>query len=101
MKATGKIRYVDDLGRVVIPKEVRTQLNIKEGTALEVYTDYVGNSPTVCFTKLSSSFTEEIDSLKDRAADVMETAGEFALSAKFKKAIEDAAKALQEFEDKL
>lgn len=37
MKATGTIRRVDDLGRVVIPKEMRKYLNIKEGDALEVF----------------------------------------------------------------
>ena len=39
MKATGIIRRVDDLGRIVIPKEVRRQLKITEGTPMELYTD--------------------------------------------------------------
>lgn len=38
MKATGIVRRVDDLGRVVIPKEIRRTLNIREGDALEIYT---------------------------------------------------------------
>ena len=38
MKATGIVRRVDDLGRVVIPKEIRRTLAIKEGDALEIYT---------------------------------------------------------------
>lgn len=37
MKATGIIRRIDDLGRVVIPREIRRYLSIKEGDALEVY----------------------------------------------------------------
>lgn len=37
MKATGIIRRIDDLGRVVIPKEIRKNLGIKEGDALEIY----------------------------------------------------------------
>lgn len=39
MKATGLIRRIDDLGRVVIPKEIRRSLNIREGDALELYTE--------------------------------------------------------------
>lgn len=39
MKATGIVRRIDDLGRVVIPKEIRRTLRLPEGTALEIYTD--------------------------------------------------------------
>lgn len=39
MKATGIVRRIDDLGRVVIPKEIRRALRIKEGDPLELYTD--------------------------------------------------------------
>lgn len=42
MKATGVVRRIDDLGRVVIPKEIRKTLRIKEGDPLEVYTDKDG-----------------------------------------------------------
>ena len=38
MKATGIIRRIDDLGRVVIPKEIRRSLRIREGDPLEIYT---------------------------------------------------------------
>lgn len=38
MKASGIVRRVDDLGRVVIPKEIRRTLGIREGEALEIYT---------------------------------------------------------------
>ncbi|KZE79284.1 AbrB family transcriptional regulator [Paenibacillus elgii] len=38
-KATGIIRRVDDLGRVVIPKELRRTFGIEEGDALEIFTD--------------------------------------------------------------
>ena len=36
MKATGVVRRIDDLGRVVIPKEIRKTLRIKEGDPLEI-----------------------------------------------------------------
>ena len=42
MKATGIVRRIDDLGRVVIPKEIRKTLKIKEGTPLEIFTDREG-----------------------------------------------------------
>lgn len=42
MKATGIVRRIDDLGRVVIPKELRRSLKIREGDPLEIYTDKEG-----------------------------------------------------------
>ena len=39
MKATGIIRRIDDLGRVVIPKEIRKNLRIKEGDNLEIFVE--------------------------------------------------------------
>lgn len=42
MKATGIIRRIDDLGRVVIPKEIRRTMGIREGDPLEIYTDHGG-----------------------------------------------------------
>lgn len=50
MKATGIVRRIDDLGRVVIPKEIRRTLRIKEGAPLEIYTDVNGE---VIFKKYS------------------------------------------------
>lgn len=38
MKATGIVRRIDDLGRVVIPKEIRRTMAIQEGDALEIFT---------------------------------------------------------------
>lgn len=38
MRATGIVRRIDDLGRIVIPKEIRRHFGIKEGDALELYT---------------------------------------------------------------
>ena len=42
MKATGIVRRIDDLGRVVVPKEIRRVLRIREGDPLEIYTDHDG-----------------------------------------------------------
>ena len=44
MKATGIVRRIDDLGRVVIPKEIRRTMRIREGDPLEIYTrERIGN----------------------------------------------------------
>ncbi|MBS6547359.1 MAG: AbrB/MazE/SpoVT family DNA-binding domain-containing protein [Butyricicoccus pullicaecorum] len=50
MKATGIVRRIDDLGRVVIPKEIRRTMRIREGDPLEIYTDRDGE---VIFKKYS------------------------------------------------
>jgi AbrB family transcriptional regulator (stage V sporulation protein T) len=42
LKATGVVRRIDDLGRIVIPKEIRKTLRIKEGDPLEIFTDRDG-----------------------------------------------------------
>ena len=49
MKNTGIIRRIDDLGRVVIPKEIRKNLHIKEDDPLELYV----HDNMVCFKKFS------------------------------------------------
>ena len=50
MKATGIVRRIDDLGRVVIPKEIRRTMRIREGEPLEIYTSSDGE---VIFKKYS------------------------------------------------
>ena len=50
MKATGIVRRIDDLGRVVIPKEIRRTMRIREGDPLEIFTDRDGE---VIFKKYS------------------------------------------------
>lgn len=47
MKATGIVRRIDDLGRVVIPKELRRNLKIRDGDPLEIYV----NDDMICFKK--------------------------------------------------
>lgn len=61
MKATGIVRRIDDLGRVVIPKEIRKTLKVKEGMPLEIYTDKEGGIILRKFLPFSemSSLSEE------------------------------------------
>lgn len=61
MRATGIVRRIDDLGRVVIPKEIRRQMRIKEGDPLEIFTE---NDGTVCFKKYSAYNEKQWDNIK-------------------------------------
>lgn len=63
MKATGIIRRIDDLGRVVIPKEIRKTMGIQEGDPLEIFME---GQDTVCFRKYGINLTEEIDRLREQ-----------------------------------
>ncbi len=65
MKATGIVRRIDDLGRVVIPKEIRRTMRIREGDPLEIYTDKDGE---VIFKKYSM-----IGGLTDFAGQICES----------------------------
>lgn len=58
MKATGIVRRIDDLGRVVIPKEIRRTLKIREGDPLEIFLE---DNDCVCFKRYSAlgSLSEE------------------------------------------
>lgn len=67
MKATGIVRRVDDLGRIVIPKEIRRTLKIREGDPLEIYTEKDGG---VIFRKYSP-----MGDLQDFAAQMCEAIG--------------------------
>ena len=74
MKATGIVRRIDDLGRVVIPKEIRRQMRIKEGDPLEIFIE--GNK--VCFERYSPIDTEKWETAL-RIAKVMLPNTKFAL----------------------
>ena len=65
MKATGIVRRIDDLGRVVIPKEIRRTMRIREGDPLEIFTDKDGE---VIFKKYSP-----IGELGDFAAQICDS----------------------------
>lgn len=64
MKATGVVRRIDDLGRVVIPKEIRRTMRIREGDPLEIYTSNDGEvifkqySPVGEMSKFAAELTD-------------------------------------------
>ena len=74
MKATGIVRRIDDLGRVVIPKEIRRTLRIREGDPLEIYTERDGEvifkkySPMGELTEFASQICDALNKSTDRIA---------------------------------
>ncbi|MEG0767540.1 MAG: stage V sporulation protein T [Clostridia bacterium] len=66
MRATGIVRRIDELGRVVIPKEIRRTLRIREGDPLEIYTDRDGEvilkkySPIGEISSFAKDYTESL-----------------------------------------
>ena len=97
MKATGIVRRIDDLGRVVIPKEIRRTMRIREGDPLEIFTDKDGE---LIFKKYSpigelSDFAAQIcDSLRkatDGIAAVCDRDSVIAISGGAKKELLDKA----------
>lgn len=74
MKATGIIRRIDDLGRVVIPKEIRRSCHIREGDPLEIFRE----NDCVCFKKYRGN---EMENLQDAFKDLKDKAFEYGGSA--------------------
>ena len=68
MKATGIVRRIDDLGRVVIPKEIRRTLRIREGDPLEIFVDHDGEVILKKYSPLSNmdGFAEDVCSALSR-----------------------------------
>ena len=73
MKATGIVRRIDDLGRVVIPKEIRRTMRIREGDPLEIFTDRDGEvifkkySPIGELTAFAAQYAETLHKTCDLA----------------------------------
>ena len=65
MKATGIVRRIDDLGRVVIPKEARRACNIREGDPLEIFLQ----DGAVVFKKYSPTYRDDLMATLQDAAD--------------------------------
>ncbi|MDF2926296.1 MAG: spoVT [Paenibacillaceae bacterium] len=75
MKATGIVRRIDDLGRVVIPKEIRRTLRIREGDPLEIFVDRDGE----VILKKYSPIGELGDFAKEYAESLYESTGHITL----------------------
>lgn len=67
MKATGIVRRIDDLGRIVIPKEIRRTCHLREGDAMELY---VGEDGELIFRKYD--IEPEITAFRDTVTEISE-----------------------------
>lgn len=75
VKATGIVRRIDDLGRIVIPKEIRRTLRIREGDPLEIYVDHGGE----VILKKYAPMGDLSDYAREYAESLHETTGLIAL----------------------
>ena len=78
MQETGMVRRIDELGRVVIPKEMRKTLRIKEGDPLEIYTDkerlvFKKYSPVSTINDVAEAVADGIEELTDKVCIVTDT----------------------------
>lgn len=78
MKATGIVRRIDELGRVVIPKEIRSTLRLKSGDPLEIFTDrdelmLKKYSPIATLEKLSEGTAKSLSDLSGHIAVICDT----------------------------
>ena len=109
MKATGVVRRIDDLGRVVIPKEIRKTLRIKEGDPLEIFTDREGQvilkkySPIGELSEFAAGYAETLSKTTGHIACITDKDTIIAVSGGSKKEFleQDVSKDLeQRMEDK-
>ena len=96
MKATGIVRRIDDLGRVVIPKEIRRTLRIREGDPLEIYVDRDGE----VILKKYSPVNELGDFAKEYCDSLYESIGHIVLIADRDEIVAVAGTAKKEFLNK-
>lgn len=95
MKATGIVRRIDDLGRVVIPKEIRRTLRIREGDPLEIFTDREGEiilkkySPIGELGTLAKLYAESLSQTLGCTVCVTDTDQIVAVSGSGKKELQD------------
>ena len=97
MKYTGIVRRIDDLGRVVIPKEIRRNLKIREGDPLEI----IINDDMVCFKKyvIMPNLAREAQDLRDDVDEIVYH--DVYISEERKTVLREASKLIQQAYEKL
>ena len=101
MKATGIVRRVDDLGRIVIPKEIRRTLRIREGDPLEIYTEKDGGvifrkySPMGDLQELAAQMCDSINASTGKVSAVADRDGVIALAGAPRKELLDKSNSME------
>ncbi len=105
MKATGIVRRIDDLGRIVIPKEIRRTLRIRESDPLEIFTDREGEiilkkySPIGEMTTFAKQYAESLAQVSGKAALIADRDQFIAVSGGYKSLLGKSMS--REMEDKI
>lgn len=107
MKATGVVRRIDDLGRIVIPKEIRKVLRIKEGDPLEIFTDKEGEvilkkySPIGELSEFATGYAETLSKTTGHIACITDKDSVIAVSGGSKKEFleQDLSRELEQLMD--
>ena len=95
MKATGIVRRIDDLGRVVVPKEIRRTLRIREGDPLEIFTDKEGEiilkkySPIGELSAIAKQYAESLSQMLGCLAGICDMDQVVAAAGNGKKELQD------------
>ena len=95
MKATGIVRRIDDLGRVVVPKEIRRTLRIREGDPLEIFTDKEGEiilkkySPIGELSAFAKQYAESLSQMLGCLAGICDMDQVIAAAGSGKKEVEE------------
>lgn len=97
MRATGIVRRIDDLGRVVIPKEIRKNMNIKEGDPLEIFISKDG----VIFQKYRPAYYTDVNFIADIFVDsnMFDTSEQKQKKIEIAKKLHEIAKEMQKLEE--
>jgi AbrB family transcriptional regulator (stage V sporulation protein T) len=91
LKATGIVRRIDDLGRVVVPKEIRRTLRIRDGDPLEIFVDREGEvilkkySPIADLSTFANEYTDSLHEATGHIACVTDSDSIIAISGTAKK----------------
>lgn len=108
MKATGIVRRIDDLGRVVVPKEIRKTLRIREGDPLEIFTDREGEiilkkySPMGEMSGFAKQYAEALAQSTGHIVSITDKDNHVAVAGNGKKELlnKPVSKSLEEFMEK-
>ena len=90
MKATGIVRRIDDLGRVVIPKEIRRSMGIREGDPLELYVDTECNG--IVFVPYHSEVSSKLKGIAENLSTMGQTPEHWEIADEIKKIVKKLEK---------